>query len=193
MRGWRRLECKAERVTLTTGSRPVRGEIARTIVNLFAVIAALLIVYWLMPVQDVVNAGWFLRLALGLVLTVALLVWELRSIPESRRPVIRAIRALAASILMFLVVFALTYLSISHANPSSFSEHLDKVSAMYFTVTTLSTVGFGDIVPLTQTARVLVTVQMLLDIIVLAVTARLLLRTASQAVSRRQAATDDAG
>ncbi len=62
------------------------------------------------------------------------------------------------------------------AAPNSFSEHLDKVTAVYFTVTTLATVGYGDIVPVTHTAQVLATVQMLLDLVVIAVTARLLIQ-----------------
>jgi voltage-gated potassium channel Kch len=81
-------------------------------------------------------------------------------------------------------VWSLTYLAVSHVSPGSFNVRLDKISAAYFTVTTLSTVGYGDIVPLTHTTEILGTVQMLLDLVVVAVTARLLVRTATSARER---------
>jgi hypothetical protein len=49
---------------------------------------------------------------------------------------------------------------------------MDRVSAFYFTVTILSTVGFGDIAADSDLARLLVTVQMLLDLTLLAVVVR---------------------
>jgi voltage-gated potassium channel len=151
------------------------------------VTALLLAVYWLMPVQDAVDGGWAIRLALGLVLTVALMTWQIRAIRRSSRPLIRAAHALVSSVLTFLLAFAFTYLGISHALPHAFSEPLNKVSALYFTVTTFATVGYGDIVPLTDTARVVVTIQTLLDLAVLATTARLLFHAATGTVNRREA------
>jgi voltage-gated potassium channel len=158
------------------------------------VIAGLLVVYWLLPVQDHVDGGWALRLVGGLALTGGVIVWEVFAIERSKRPFVRAIEALAASLCVFIVVFSITYLAISHARPDSFSEHLDKVSAMYFVVTTLATVGYGDITPTTHTTQVLATIQMLLDLVVIAVTARVLLRVANTALSKRRSseqATDE--
>jgi hypothetical protein len=43
---------------------------------------------------------------------------------------------------------------------------------MYFTVTVFTTVGFGDITATSQLARALVTVQMLLDLIVIGLVIR---------------------
>jgi voltage-gated potassium channel len=44
---------------------------------------------------------------------------------------------------------------------------LTRTDSLYFTVTVFATVGFGDINPTSQAARVLVTVQMILDLLVL--------------------------
>jgi hypothetical protein len=55
----------------------------------------------------------------------------------------------------------------SHQQHGSFASPLTRVDAFYFTVTTFATVGFGDIVPVSQAARVIVTVQMIGDLIVL--------------------------
>ncbi|MHB1594307.1 MAG: potassium channel family protein [Streptosporangiaceae bacterium] len=39
--------------------------------------------------------------------------------------------------------------------------------SLYFTVTVFATVGFGDIVPKTETARLVVTGQMLTDLVII--------------------------
>jgi len=50
---------------------------------------------------------------------------------------------------------------------SNFSEPLTHTDALYFTVTVFSTVGFGDITAKTETARLVVTAQMIADIVIL--------------------------
>ena len=45
-------------------------------------------------------------------------------------------------------------------------------SSLYFTVTVFATVGFGDIVATSHTARSMVTVQMVLDLILLGAVVR---------------------
>jgi hypothetical protein len=60
-------------------------------------------------------------------------------------------------------VFAIVYVSMAHANPVSFSEQLSRTAGLYFTITVLSTVGFGDITARTDAARLIVSLQMLLD------------------------------
>jgi len=50
---------------------------------------------------------------------------------------------------------------------SNFSEPLTRTDALYFTVTVFSTVGFGDITAKTETARLVVTAQMIADIVIL--------------------------
>jgi hypothetical protein len=54
------------------------------------------------------------------------------------------------------------------ADDGNFNVHtLTRTDSLYFTVTVFATVGFGDINATSQAARVLVTVQMVLDLIVL--------------------------
>jgi voltage-gated potassium channel len=66
----------------------------------------------------------------------------------------------------------------SHDAPRTFSQALDHVQALYFTITIFSTVGFGDITPKTDTARVLVSVQMLLDLVIIGAAVRLIFSAA---------------
>ena len=60
-------------------------------------------------------------------------------------------------------------------DPSNFTvETLTRTDSLYFTVTIFSTVGFGDISPASEGARILVTAQMILDLIVLGLGIRIL-------------------
>ena len=63
---------------------------------------------------------------------------------------------------LFLLLFASAYLTMAHANPANFNTHpLTRTDVLYFTVTVFSTVGFGDISAVSQSARLVVTAQML--------------------------------
>jgi voltage-gated potassium channel len=60
------------------------------------------------------------------------------------------------------------------------SEQFDgletKVDGLYFALVTLTTVGFGDIVPVGQTARAVVTVQVAFDLVVVTTAVSILSR-----------------
>ena len=69
--------------------------------------------------------------------------------------------------------------------PDSFTQPMNKVAGVYFSVTVLATVGFGDISPVTDTARILVTVQMVLDLVLIGAAVKLLGASARRAVDAR--------
>ena len=62
---------------------------------------------------------------------------------------------------------------------------MDTTAALYFTVTVFATVGFGDIVAQTNWMKLLVTVQMLLDLAALGSAIKLLTSAAQRGVQRR--------
>ena len=68
---------------------------------------------------------------------------------------------------LFLVLFAVGYQQIAALDPSAFSEPLNRTDTLYFVVTVFSTVGFGDISPVSAAARVLASVQMLGDLVLI--------------------------
>ncbi len=129
-----------------------------------------------------------MRLTAGLALFVTALTYEVRAIMKSSRPVLRAADALALVIPVFIVVFAWTYLTLAKSDPGSFSQPLTRVSALYFTVTVFSTVGFGDITPVTDSARVVVMAQMVGDLVFIAVVVRLILEAARGTLGTRTTA-----
>jgi len=113
---------------------------------------------------------------------------QVAAIIKAKYPVLRAVEALAATIPLFLLIFSRIYLSNSLTNPDAFSQVLDHVTALYFTVTVFATVGFGDIVAATGGMKMLVTVQMLLNLAVLGLVIRLLSSAAQKGVQRRNKA-----
>jgi voltage-gated potassium channel len=122
--------------------------------------------YYLLPLDHVRNVP--LTLAVGVVILLVVIAWQLRAIVRARQPVLRAIVALATTVPLFVLLFASVYFVMAQASPANFSPHqLTRTDALYFTVTVFSTVGFGDITPASQGARLVVTAQMILDLLVL--------------------------
>ena len=103
------------------------------------------------------------------------MTWHLRLIAESDTPALRAIEGLCLGVPLFLLIFASTYFLMSESDPLTFSEPLGRSDALYLTVTVFSTVGFGDITPKIEAARLVVSAQMLLDLVVLGIGVRVIL------------------
>jgi voltage-gated potassium channel len=95
-------------------------------------------------------------------------IWQVRAITRATHPGVRAIEALASTVPLILLLFAATYYLMARDGPAKFSTGaLTRTDALYFTVTTFATVGYGDISPASQSARLVVTTQMILDLLVL--------------------------
>jgi voltage-gated potassium channel len=116
--------------------------------------------------------------------------WQIRTIVGARNPVARAVEVVAFALPLLVVAFAFTYLSVSRADPTSFSEDLSRVDSLYFTVSTVSTVGFGDVTAESDAARILVTVQMLFDLALIASLVRLVVLATRTGLRRRGAGVD---
>ncbi|MFD9124393.1 potassium channel family protein [Kitasatospora sp. NPDC059571] len=150
----------------------------------------LVVAYYLMPLDHPFSGDTGAALALGLLGIVLLLVWQTRAIMQSDRPRLRAIESLLTTIPLFLLLFSTIFYSLERTNPQSFSEPMTRTDALYFTVTVFSTVGFGDITARSETARIVTTCQMIGDLLLLGVAARVLV-TAVQEGLRRQAAAEE--
>jgi voltage-gated potassium channel len=163
-----------------------RRLIATAILRVAVSVALLLGLYAIAPTVDEANIGAIVGLLIGLALAGALLVWQFRQVIDAEHPEVRAVIALVSALTVLIVVFAYTYLSVSHSNPASFSQPLDRIGSIYFTVTVLGTVGFGDIVARTQLARVLVSIQIVLDLVFVVAVARTFVVAARIGIGRRQ-------
>jgi hypothetical protein len=68
---------------------------------------------------------------------------------------------------------------------SNFSQPMTRSNALYFTVTVFATVGFGDITATSQAARLVVTGQMIIDLIIIGLGARVILGAVTRGRRRR--------
>ena len=152
-------------------------------------IAALVALHYVVPVQEELRLSSGLRLLVTLAFFVALITWQVRKILSSKHPGVRAVEALAVSVPIFLLLFAGTYYLMSVYGPGNFNqEHLTRTDTLYFAVTIFSTVGFGDITATSQSARLVVTSQMILDLIILGVGINALLHAAKVGRARQSTA-----
>ena len=147
-------------------------------------VALLLVLYAVFPVEPITSAEPLTRLLLGLVILAVVIVLQLQAIMSASYPQLRAVEAAVTAITVFIVLFALLYVGLAQANPSNFTRPLTRVSALYFTVTVLSTVGFGDIAADSDLARLIVTIQMLLDLTLLAIVVRVFFSAARSSGGR---------
>lgn len=132
------------------------------------VTSALTAVYYILPLEKLADAKLWLVLTGGVIILAAVAVNQVRAILRAPYPAVRAIEALSVTVPLFLLLFAAIYFTMSLTDKGNFSvPGLTRTDTLYFTVTTFATVGFGDIVATSETARILVTIQMLLDLIVL--------------------------
>jgi voltage-gated potassium channel len=150
---------------LTTGQR--RRLLVRGLLRAALTAAGLVAIYFLLPLDDLSDTYLVVWLAIGGTGLMGVIGWQVRAIIRSTYPAIRAVQALAVSTPLFLLFFAATYFMLSSDDPSRFSERLSRSDAVYFTVTVFSTVGFGDITPRGELTRLVVTAQMLLDLVIL--------------------------
>lgn len=160
--------------------------LARTAIRILLSIVLLFTLYGAMPVADRTGLGTLIELLVGLIIFAAVLGWQVLKIMGAEHPELRAAEALAIAVPVVLIVFSFTYLSLSRAQPGSFSEPLDHVRSVYFVITVISTVGFGDITPKTDAAMILVSFQIMLDLVLLVGIVRAVFFAAQIGVRRRQ-------
>jgi hypothetical protein len=174
-------------------SRPARTRrVAASLLGSATSLTLLIVVYYAAPLDRGLDAGTLIIFGLGLLGFVAVITWQMRAITRSDRPRLRATQAFATGFPLLLVLYAATYIVIAHNQPDSFSEELSRTDALYFTVTVFATVGFGDIAPRAELARIVVMSQMLFGLIAFGLVARLLLGAVEVADRRQETEEPDA-
>jgi voltage-gated potassium channel len=174
--------------------KQARRALLWTVIRCFVGVALVFSGYYLVTFDDRRPTGnlAILEIVIGGVLFAVVLTVEVRAIAKAHYPVLRALEATVISLFLFIVVFASTYLTLSHVDEQSFSEHLNRTAALYFTIVTLGTVGYGDIAPSSQPARLVVSLQILLDLVFLAALLRVVVAAARRGLTRVEPANGEA-
>ncbi|MER7513007.1 potassium channel family protein [Streptomyces lavendulae] len=164
-----------------TGSRQALVASVRALVS-----AALLVAgYFLLPLDSAFTATTVVGLVGGIVVVALFLAWQIRQITRSPFPGLRAIEALAVTVPLVVLMFATAYCLMDNSAPDNFSEGLSRTDGMYFSMTVFSTVGFGDITARSQPARLLATVQMTVNLLLIGVAARLMVQAVQETRHKR--------
>lgn len=171
-----------------------RRAVATTASQCILIVASVIGLYYVAPLNGRLGGGaGVLRLTIGAIIFVALMGLKVRRIVNADLPELRAMEALALAFPIFIVLFASSYVSMSHAHPDYFSQHINKTGGLYFAIVTLGTVGYGDITPSSDIARIVVSAQILLDLAFLAVVVRILIGAAQKSLSRGKPDQDNGG
>jgi hypothetical protein len=130
-------------------------------------VVVLLGLFYFLPFDESLDASLIAILLVSLVLFCGLMFLHVRSILRSPWPGLRAVEGLAISIPLLILGFATVYFLMSDANELTFTEPLTRTDALYFALTVFSSVGFGDITAATQPSRLVVSVQIAVNLVVL--------------------------
>ncbi len=155
---------------------PERAEVRATLLRIALTIVVVGSLYALAPLDA---DRWYLDLLIGLAAVgafVVVIVRRTRRLRTSQRALLDALEALALA--MSLLVFGFAAVHYVLAENGQFSGLETKLDAVYFTVVTLGTVGFGDITPTGQGARLAVTLQIVFTLSVVGAALKILGGTA---------------
>jgi hypothetical protein len=164
-----------------------RRIVVRMVLRVLGTLVAIIVVYALIPFETSETWTVVVVTILGLSVIVTVGIVQIRAIAHARLPSIQAVETLGLLIPLVVFWFAAAYFALSASSAGSFNEELDHVGAAYFSLTTLTTIGYGDISAQTDTARIFVMVQMVVDVLVIGLAVRL----AVVAVRRNLASTPE--
>jgi voltage-gated potassium channel len=157
---------------ITPETGPMRRPVLLALIRTLGTLVGILVIYYLLPLDSRFGLRTISELLAGIVVVGALVAWHIRLILNARYPALRAMESLALTVPLFLVLFASAYIIMAGTDSHAFSQTLTRTDALYFVVTVFATVGFGDITAVSEPARILVTVQMLSDLVVIGLLVR---------------------
>lgn len=175
-------------VTRVDDTRGRRRMLLVPVLRAVAVTVIVFTLYFTLPFDKASHFNTALALLIGLAAVAALLTWQARAIARDPHPRARAFEALTTSFPIAILVFATTYFLMGQADPENFSQPVTRVDTLYFTVVTFATVGFGDITPVSELARLTVTIQIIVDLILVGLVVRVFVQSVQRGLARRDEA-----
>lgn len=138
----------------------------------FATLLALLVLYYALPIGGRLDTPGTVAITLagllvGLVAITALAGSQIRHQIRSGGDANVRVQSLLALVYLAIVLFATASFSLATATEAQFVGLETKTDALYFTMSTLATVGFGDVHAAGQAARAIVTFQIAFNLVVI--------------------------
>nr|WP_296777622.1 potassium channel family protein [Rhodococcus sp. (in: high G+C Gram-positive bacteria)] len=168
--------------------RARRALLIRASVRPIATAVMLTALYFVVPMQAIENVGSVVFLAAVLLVVTVVCAWQGVKIVKADYPAVQAIETLAAVVPAYLIGFSVAYYLMSVSAADNFNEALSRMGSLYFTLSVFTTVGFGDIAASSDFARAIVSVQMVGNLVIIALGGRLLLAAVRRGQARKQAA-----
>ena len=163
--------------------------VRRPRVRLLLSIVGMLVIFYMVPVSADESTG---RIAFSVSVTlvgVAALAWGIfEQVRRQLRSRSEDIHTLVMLLPLAAVLFALGFYILEEQSPTQFEGLATRTDALYFTLSTVTTVGFGDITAHGQLARVLVMFQLVFNAVFVGAAASTIVGSIR---SRAPAATDD--
>ncbi len=169
----------------TTSQKRVK-RLRTSVIRTTAWVIVIALVYSFAPIDRDANVNPQIVLSLMVVAFSVLIYFSIRRIMTDDYPLLRATQAAVLTFSLYLFGFATLYLTMSTIDPGHFTEPLSRTAAFYFTVSVSSTVGFGDITPTNDFARIVVAAQMILTFVLMGVGVRTLLTVGKTQASRNK-------
>jgi voltage-gated potassium channel len=158
------------------------AHVARLVVIGLLVLA----LYFVVPVDSNPYGGPALRVGVAVLLFAALATAVVGQVQRSLADQDRRLDGLICAILGVWVVFALAFHLLAVHQRDQVEGLHTKIDALYFTASTMLTIGYGDVHATGQVARGLVLFQMLFDVVFVATAATTLNAHVRRRVSRSQ-------
>lgn len=170
-----------------------RGFVLRALVRPTLTCVGLVLAYYLLPMDTRLSMASVLWLVVGLIAVAALVVFQIYEIAHAEHPRLRAVRLLATSLPLFLLLFSATYFLMGRTYSAAFTQPMTRTDSLYFAITMFSTVGFGDIAPVSEPARVVTMVQMLGDLALVGFAARVVVGAVQVGLKKQASAQPSPG
>jgi voltage-gated potassium channel len=143
--------------------RAIRRAITRSVLLLVGFTAVFLLVPW-----KILNLGDTVLITavflIGLTGAAALIVWQVIAYRDAQMSGAARLQGLLVALYVAVLFFALSYYLLAISNPEAITGLETRLDALYFSLTIVSTVGFGDVHATNQAARAVVSLQLVFDL-----------------------------
>lgn len=155
-----------------------RHPLVVTLAHTTIVLLLLTVGYYLLPLRapwgDAVSAGRLTSSLAAWALLVVLIRAEGRRSRERQQREYHRVQQLLTALYLLVLGFALLYVVTETVSPGQFAGMANRSDSLYFSVTIMGTVGFGDVHAAGTVGRLMVTCQMLFNLIYLGTALRVL-------------------